>query len=223
MCIRDRLLVMTGGMATLAGGVLAAYIAFLGGDDPVERLKFAKHLLAASFMAAPGAVIISKILIPQKEVIDTKIEVTKEKIGSNVLDAISNGTVEGLKLAVNVASMLLVFIAFIAMANFLLVKFGGLTGINGFIENVSDGQFKEFSLQVILGYVFAPFMWMLGVCSEDITLVGRLIGEKVIISNNQSIISKADKLVIPGVGNFKYGMNNLEKNMLKKIIINAKT
>ena len=104
------LLVMTGGMATLAGGVLAAYIAFLGGDDPVERLKFAKHLLAASFMAAPGAVIISKILIPQKEVIDTKIEVTKEKIGSNVLDAISNGTVEGLKLAVNVASMLLVFI-----------------------------------------------------------------------------------------------------------------
>ena len=186
------LLVMTGGMATLAGGVLAAYIAFLGGDDPVERLKFAKHLLAASFMAAPGAVIISKILIPQKEVIDTKIEVTKEKIGSNVLDAISNGTVEGLKLAVNVASMLLVFIAFIAMANFLLVKFGGLTGINGFIESVSDGQFKEFSLQVILGYVFAPFMWMLGVCSEDITLVGRLIGEKVIMTEFIGYISLSE-------------------------------
>ncbi len=186
------LLVMTGGMATLAGGVLAAYIAFLGGDDPVERLKFAKHLLAASFMAAPGAVIISKMLIPQKETIDSKVEVTKEKIGSNVLDSISNGTVEGLRLAVNVASMLLVFIAFIAMANFLLIKFGGLTGINGWIENISNGQFKEFSLQVILGYVFAPFMWVLGVCSEDITLVGRLIGEKVIMTEFIGYISLSD-------------------------------
>ncbi|MEE3098077.1 MAG: nucleoside transporter C-terminal domain-containing protein, partial [Bacteroidota bacterium] len=184
--------VMTGGMATLAGGVLAAYIAFLGGDDPVERLKFAKHLLAASFMAAPGAVIISKILIPQKEAINSKVEVTKEKIGSNVLDSISNGTVEGLKLAVNVASMLLVFIAFIAMANFLLIKFGGITGLNGWIESISNGQFNEFSLQVMLGYVFAPFMWLLGVCSEDITLVGRLIGEKVIMTEFIGYISLSD-------------------------------
>ena len=116
------LLVMTGGMATLAGGVLAAYIAFLGGDDPVERLKFAKHLLAASFMAAPGAVIISKILIPQTEKIDTNIEVTKEKIGSNILDSISNGTVEGLKLAVNVASMLFSFYCIYCNGKFLFSK-----------------------------------------------------------------------------------------------------
>ena len=93
-----------------------------------ERLKFAKHLLAASFMAAPGAVIISKILIPPSNDINTNIEITKEKIGTNVLDAISNGTVEGLKLAVNVASMLLVFIAFLAMGNFILSKFGSITG-----------------------------------------------------------------------------------------------
>ena len=183
------LLVMTGGMATLAGGVLAAYIAFLGGDDDIERLKFAKHLLAASFMAAPGAIIISKILIPQSYKIDSNIEVSKEKIGSNVLDAISNGTIEGLKLAVNVASMLLVFIAFLAMGNFILTKIGSLTGINLLINNFSDGQFTELSLQVILGYIFAPLMWLLGVCIEDITLVGRLIGEKLIMTEFIGYIS----------------------------------
>ena len=188
----ELLLVMTGGMATLAGGVLAAYIAFLGGDDPSERLIFAKHLLAASFMAAPGAVIISKILIPQTEKIDSNIEVPKEKIGSNILDAISNGTVEGLKLAVNVASMLLVFIAFLSMANFILLKIGSLTGLNSFISEFSNGQFNEFSLQVILGYFFAPLMWLLGVCSEDITLVGRLIGEKLIMTEFIGYISLGD-------------------------------
>jgi CNT family concentrative nucleoside transporter len=188
----ELLLVMTGGMATLAGGVLAAYIAFLGGDDPSERLIFAKHLLAASFMAAPGAVIISKILIPQSQEIDSNVEVSKEKIGSNVLDAISNGTVEGLKLAVNVASMLLVFIAFLAMGNFILLKIGSFTGLNSVIYNFSNGQFSELSLQVILGYIFAPLMWLLGVCSEDITIVGRLIGEKLIMTEFIGYISLGD-------------------------------
>ena len=188
----ELLLVMTGGMATLAGGVLAAYIAFLGGDDPIERLIFAKHLLAASFMAAPGAVIISKILIPQTQEIDTNVEVSKEKIGSNVLDSISNGTVEGLKLAVNVASMLLVFIAFLAMGNFILLKIGSFTGLNSLINDFSNGQFSELSLQVILGYIFAPLMWLLGVCSEDITIVGRLIGEKLIMTEFIGYISLGD-------------------------------
>jgi len=96
------LLVMIGGMATVAGGVLAAYIGFLGGDDPVMRLAFAKHLLAASVMAAPGAIVISKILYPQQQKIDTDAKVSSEKIGSNILDAIANGTTEGLKLAANV-------------------------------------------------------------------------------------------------------------------------
>ena len=188
----ELLLVMTGGMATLAGGVLAAYIAFLGGDDPIERLIFAKHLLAASFMAAPGAVIISKILIPQTQEIDSNVEVSKEKIGSNVLDAISNGTVEGLKLAVNVASMLLVFIAFLAMGNFILLKIGSFTGLNSLIYDFSNGQFSELSLQVILGYIFAPLMWLLGVCIEDITIVGRLIGEKLIMTEFIGYISLGD-------------------------------
>ena len=188
----ELLLVMTGGMATLAGGVLAAYIAFLGGVDPIERLIFAKHLLAASFMAAPGAVIISKILIPQTQEIDSNVEVSKEKIGSNVLDSISNGTVEGLKLAVNVASMLLVFIAFLAMGNFILLKIGSFTGLNSLINDFSNGQFSELSLQVILGYIFAPLMWLLGVCSEDITIVGRLIGEKLIMTEFIGYISLGD-------------------------------
>ena len=140
-------------------------------------------------MAAPGAIIISKILIPQSGKIDSNVEVSKEKIGSNLLDAISNGTIEGLKLAVNVASMLLVFIAFLAMGNFFLTKIGSLTGINSIINNFSDGQFNELSLQVILGYMFAPLMWVLGVCIEDITLVGRLIGEKLIMTEFIGYIS----------------------------------
>src|SRR5690625_5639855 len=109
------LLVMIGGMATVAGAVLAAYIGFLGGDDPVARLSFAKHLLAASIMAAPGAVVVSKILYPQTEKFDQRIEVSSDKIGSNILDAIANGTTEGLKLAANVGALLLGCIAFIAL------------------------------------------------------------------------------------------------------------
>ncbi len=113
----EMLLVMIGGMATVAGAVLAAYIGFLGGDDPALRLMFAKHLLAASVMAAPGAIVISKILYPQTEPINTDVKVSSEKIGSNFLDAIANGTTEGLRLAVNVGAMLVVFVAFIAMFN----------------------------------------------------------------------------------------------------------
>jgi len=186
------LLVMTGGMATLAGGVLAAYISFLGGDDPVQRLIFAKHLLAASIMAAPGAVIISKILVPQTEKIDTNVEIPKEKIGSNVLDAISNGTGEGLRLAVNVAAMLVVFIAFIAMFNFIVQKIGSWTNLNQVIAQATDGQYNSLSLQFILGYTFAPVMWLIGVCKEDITLLGRLLGEKIIMTEFIGYVSLAE-------------------------------
>lgn len=186
------LLVMTGGMATLAGGVLAAYISFLGGDDPVQRLIFAKHLLAASIMAAPGAVIISKILVPQTEKISTDVEIPKEKIGSNVLDAISNGTGEGLKLAVNVAAMLLVFIAFIAMFNFIVQKIGTWTNLNESIAQFTNGQYNSLSLQFILGYTFAPVMWLIGVAKDDITLLGRLLGEKVIMTEFIGYVSLAE-------------------------------
>lgn len=186
------LLVMIGGMATMAGGVLAAYISFLGGSDPVQRLLFAKHLLAASVMAAPGAVIISKMLVPQTESFNSNIEITKDKVGSNVLDAISNGTTEGLKLAVNVAAMLLVFIAFIAFANYLLVKVGALFNLNEMVAVWTDGQYKVLSLQVILGYVFSPLMWLIGVASNDIIMVGQLLGEKLIMTEFIGYVSLAD-------------------------------
>ncbi|WP_010661956.1 NupC/NupG family nucleoside CNT transporter [Marinilabilia salmonicolor] len=156
------MLVMSGGMATLAGGVLAVYIKVLGGGDPVQELIYAKHLLAASIMAAPGVIIISKMLVPQTEKISKEVEVPKDKIGKNVLDAISNGTTEGIKLAVNVAGMLLVFIALIAMMNFILLKIGDWTTINNVIAAATDGQYSGLSLEFILGYIFAPLMWVLG-------------------------------------------------------------
>jgi len=175
-------LVMTAGMATVAGGVLAAYVGFLGGDDPVLRLFFAKHLLTASVMAAPGAVVVAKVLFPQTEPIDPNVEITMDKVGTNFLDAMSNGTTEGLKLAVNVGAMLLVFFAFIAMFNYVFISLGNMLGINGWIAEVTNGNFKGLSLEFILGYLFSPIMWLIGVASEDITLTGRLLGEKVIAS-----------------------------------------
>jgi len=188
----EMLLVMSGGMATLAGGVLAVYISVLGGGDPVQELIYAKHLLAASIMAAPGVVVISKILIPNTDEISQDAEVTKEKIGKNVLDAISNGTGQGLKLAVNVAAMLLVFIAFIAMINYIFLKIGSFADINRHISEISNGQFNELSLQFILGYTLSPLMWIIGICPEDITLVGRILGEKITMTEFIGYISLAD-------------------------------
>jgi len=186
------LLVMTGGMATLAGGVLAAYIALLGGDDPVLRLEFARHLLTASVMAAPAAVIFSKMLVPPTDEISQQIEISRDKIGSNVLDAITNGTSEGVKLAVNVAAMLLAFIAFIAMFNFIVGKIGQWTTLNEMIAEGTNGKYDGLSLQFILGYTFAPLMWLIGVSPEDIITVGRLLGEKLILTEFIGYISLAD-------------------------------
>lgn len=185
-------LVMTAGMATMAGGVLAAYISFLGGTDPVQRLIFAKHLLAASVMAAPGAVVISKILVPQTETVDKTVNVPKEKVGSNVLDAISNGTSEGLKLAANVAAMLIVFVAFIAMFNYILSDLvGHYTGLNEKISVMTSGKYTGLTLQFLLGYLFAPLMWLIGVNINDITLVGSLLGQKLILTEFVGYISLA--------------------------------
>lgn len=184
------LLVMIGGMATVAGGVLAAYIGFLGGDDPALRLQFAKHLLAASVMAAPGAIVVSKILFPQQEEIDTNIEVSSEKIGSNILDAIANGTTEGLKLAANVAAMLLVFIAFIAMINYFLGWIGDWTTLNALLAE--NTPYARLSLESILGMIFAPLMWLIGVATEDMMLMGQLLGIKLAASEFVGYIQLAE-------------------------------
>ncbi|MCP4310681.1 MAG: Na+ dependent nucleoside transporter [Bacteroidetes bacterium] len=186
------LLVMSGGMATLAGGVLAAYIGFLGGGDPVQQIIFAKHLLTASIMAAPGVVVISKIIVPETESIERKISVSKEEVGKNALDAISNGTSDGLRLAVNVGAMLLVFIAFIAFANYIFVKIGGWTDLNDRILSFTNGKYDELSLEFILGYALSPLMWLIGVAKDDITLVGSLLGKKLILTEFVAYIDLAD-------------------------------
>ena len=202
------LLVMIGGMATVAGGVLAAYIGFLGGDDPELKVYYAKHLLTASVMAAPGAIVISKILYPETEKIDSNVEVSQDKIGSNFLDAISIGTSEGLKLAANIAAMLLVFIAFIALINYILSGFGELTNLNDWI---SDRTFySELSLELILGYIFAPVMWLIGVAKEDVTLMGQLLGIKLAASEFIGYIQLSD---------LKDATNLIHLNYQKSIII----
>jgi concentrative nucleoside transporter, CNT family len=196
------LLVMVGGMATVAGGVLAAYIGFLGGNDPVLRLEFAKHLLAASVMAAPGAIVVSKILYPQTEAINTNVEVSKEKIGSNILDAIATGTTEGLKLAANVAAMLLVFIAFIAMINYTLSWIGGWSGLNDVIA--ANTPYSKFSLETVLGIVFAPLMWLIGVATEDVMLMGQLLGIKLAASEFVGYIQLAELKNVASTIHFTY-------------------
>lgn len=184
------LLVMIGGMATVAGAVLAAYIGFLGGDDPVLRLEFAKHLLAASVMAAPGAIVVSKILYPETEEIDNDVDVSMDKIGANILDAIANGTSEGLKLAVNVGAMLLVFVAFIAMINGILVWVGDLTSINTWVA--ANSAYDSLSLESILGTIFSPLMWLIGVATEDTSLMGQLLGIKLAASEFIGYIQLAE-------------------------------
>ena len=173
-------LVMVGGMATVAGSVLGAYIGFLGGDDPVQRLEFAKSLLAASVMAAPGAVVIAKIIYPQTEEIITDVKVSNTKIGENFLSAISIGTGEGIKMAVNVAAMLLVFIALIAMANSIFSGIGSFVGFNSWVA--ANTVYDSFSIEFVLGYLFAPLMWLVGVAKEDMTLMGQLLGIKLVAS-----------------------------------------
>lgn len=186
----EMLLVMIGGMATVAGAVLAAYIGFLGGGDKALELVFAKHLLAASVMAAPGAIVISKILYPQTEKVNTDVTVSQEKIGSNILDAIANGTTEGLRLAVNVGAMLLVFVAVIAMLNGLLGWVGEITTLNTLIAG--NSAYETLSLEFILGSIFAPLMWLIGVPVQDISMMGQLLGIKLAASEFVGYIQLAE-------------------------------
>ena len=184
---------MVGGMATIAGGVLAAYIAFLGGSSEAEKIYFAKHLLTASIMSAPAAIVIAKMLYPETETVDRKLDVSREKIGTNVLDAIARGTTDGLKLAINVGAMLLVFTALIAVFNWITVDWiGGPTGLNDQINQQTAGRYSGLSLQYILGNLFAPIAWIIGVPSADIVAVGQLLGEKTILNEFFAYASLSD-------------------------------
>lgn len=196
---------MTGGMATIAGGVFAAFIGFLGGDDIAAQQEFAKHLLTASILSAPAAIICAKILFPETEEVNQNLDINKEKMGSGPLEAISLGTTDGIKLAVNVAGMILVFLAFIALINYLLINiigdFDGIgswkfTSLNIIIQ--SNTIYDSFNLQMILGYLFAPLAWIIGIELNDILLAGQLLGEKTVINEFIAYLSLKDIIASDG-------------------------
>ena len=168
---------MVGGMATIAGAVLAAYIAMLGGADEAQRLFYARHLLAASVMAAPATIVIAKLLRPETEESLTKgtVHLEVEKTATNVIEAAANGAADGVKLALNVGGMLLAFIALISMINFPLAWLGQVTGLETLID-------QPVSLSVILGYLLSPLAWIIGIPWSEAVLVGGLIGEKIVIN-----------------------------------------
>ena len=193
MTSSELLCLMSGGMATIAGGVLAAYIGFLGGSDPEQQLFFAKHLLTASVMSAPAAVVLSKILLPETEKINEDMSISNEKLGCNSFEAISIGTSQGIRLAINVGAMILVFIAFISMINYFLNDFiGSKTNLNNTINELTNGQYNGLTLEFLLGYILAPITWLMGVCKEDMVLVGQLLGEKTILNEFVAYISLAE-------------------------------
>ena len=195
-------LVMLGGMATVAGSVMGAYIGFLGGDDPIERLAFAKSLLAASVMAAPGAVVVAKIMYPQTEKIIENITIPTDKIGNNFIGTLSMGTGEGVRMAVNVGAMLLVFISLIAMINGVFFGIGDGLGLNKWV--IENTPYENFSIELILGYLFAPLMWLIGVETMDVAIMGQLLGLKLVASEFVGYIELASLKDINNTLHFGY-------------------
>ena len=195
-------LVMLGGMATVAGSVMGAYIGFLGGDDTIERLAFAKSLLAASVMAAPGAVVVAKIMYPQTEKIIENITIPTDKIGNNFIGTLSMGTAEGVRMAVNVGAMLLVFISLIAMINGVFFGIGDGLGLNKWV--IENTPYQNFSIELILGYLFAPLMWLIGVETVDVAIMGQLLGLKLVASEFVGYIELASLKDINNTLHFGY-------------------
>jgi CNT family concentrative nucleoside transporter len=186
---------MTGGMATIAGGVLAGYVAFLGGDSLEEQSRFAAYLLGASIMNAPAAIVMSKIFVPEisKKNVKEKLEVNEENMGVNFIDAMSIGASDGLKLSLNVGAMLLAFIAVIAALNFILMGLiGEYSGLNTFVINSTGGQFQGFSLEYLFGQIFRVFAWVIGVEWADTLQIGSLLGQKTVINEFVAYLSLSE-------------------------------
>lgn len=178
---------MIGGMAHIAGGVLAAYVGMLGGGDPEQQAYYAKHLLAASIMAAPATLVVAKLLIPETGEPLTRgtVKMEVEKTASNIIDAAAGGAADGLKLALNIGAMLLAFIALIAMINAPLTWIGEVTGLQAMLGKPTD-------LAAIFGWVLAPLAWVIGVPWQDANTVGSLIGQKVVINEFVAYLQLAD-------------------------------
>jgi len=175
---------MTGGMATIAGGVFAAYVALLGGSNPEENLKFATILLTASIMNAPAGIVMAKIFYPEnkKNKINQNLKINQEDIGSNAIHALAKGASDGLKLAFNIAAMLLAFLAVVYMLNHFLTYVGDITNLNNIIQTTSNGQFDKLSMEYILGQVFRIFAFMIGISWDESALVGSLLGQKFVLN-----------------------------------------
>lgn len=183
----ELLTMMIGGMAHIAGGVLAAYVGMLGGGDPVQQAFYAKHLLAASIMAAPATLVIAKLLIPETGVPLTRgtVKMEVEKTASNIIDAAAGGAADGLRLALNIAAMLLAFIALIALLNWPLTWIGEVTGLQAWLGKPTD-------MAALLGYLLAPIAWVIGVPWQDANTVGSLIGQKIVINEFVAYLQLAD-------------------------------
>ena len=180
----EMLALMVGGMATIAGSVFAIYMSMLGGSNEESRLLFGKFLLCASAMNAPAALLVAKMLIPETMEVDQQLQVNRQEIGRNPIDALANGTTQGLKLALNVAAMLISFYAFILLINYLLSFIGSFSfftesNLNENLSQATEGRFDELSLQAIFGFLFAPVAWLIGISSSEILEVGQLIGTKL--------------------------------------------
>jgi len=181
---------MTGGMATIAGAVLVAYVSILGGTDPVHMQYFATHLLVASIISAPAALMAAKLMCPETAEVDRDLRVPRHRMGTNLVDAITTGATEGVRLAVNVAAMLLVFTALISLLNFIIEQgVGGWTGLNEHIAARSGGRYEGLTLQFILGVLMAPVAWIIGVPNGDLLIVGQLLGEKTILNEFYAYVS----------------------------------
>ncbi|MCB9202005.1 MAG: Na+ dependent nucleoside transporter [Flavobacteriales bacterium] len=210
MSASELFLVMSAGMATVAGSVLAAYISFLGGSDVSLQQFYAQHLLTASVMAAPGAIVIAKIIFPQDGTINKELKVSKQDIGSNLIEVLSIGTSDGLKLAVNVAAMLLVFISMIALINYTMGFVGGIQfsesyyTLNELIYIKTNGMYRTLSLEYILGTVFSPLMYAIGVASDDSKLMGQLLGIKLVASEFVAYIELAKLKTLTNPVHFTY-------------------
>ncbi len=185
---------MTGGMATIAGSVFGFYMAVLGGGSDTIRAEFGLHLLVASIISAPAALVVAKILVPAQSDKDVSkdLNIPKGEVGSNVLDAIAQGTSDGVKLAVNVGAMLLAFMAIVFLCNNILGIIGDKVHLNDDILAWTDGKYEKLSLQLFLGYLFAPLSWVMGIQGQDIYYIGQLLGEKTILNEFVAYVTLGD-------------------------------
>ncbi|MCC6752472.1 MAG: Na+ dependent nucleoside transporter [Saprospiraceae bacterium] len=188
----EMLCLMTGGMATIAGSVFGAYMSMLGAGDDAQMLYFGMHLLTASIISAPAAILAAKMLVPETETVDQNLEVPPSEAGQNFLDALAHGTTDGLKLAVNVGAMLLAFMALVYLANIMLTQLGQVAGLNQWLSEASHGRYQEFNLQFIFGILFSPLAWVIGIDWQDVIAVGQLLGEKTILNEFVAYLSLAE-------------------------------